>query len=438
MSNPLLDTTSLPRFAEIRPEHALPAVSQLIAEHRRKLDRLLADPAIADFDALVTPLEEMNHELQRVWSPVGHLQAVLEDPGWRDAYNACLPLLTDHGTEIAQNKALFQAFERVVAVMPDDAAAGARALVEQALRDFRLAGVSLPEEQKAEFRQLMQELAAVEAKFDQNLQDATDAWYFHTSDPSVVAGLPQSTLERAQQDAARQGLEGWRLTLDYPTWQAVITHADNRGLRERYYEAWSTRASDQGGNDAWDNSTNIRKILALRHRAAQLTGFNNYAEYSLATKMAARTADVLDFLAELASRTRDAARKEFAEVREFAGLDPEPWDLPYYLEKLKQQKFEVSDEELRRYFPVKRALTGLFELAEKLYGIRLEESESSAGWHETVRYYEVHDDGGEVVGGFYTDLFARDNRFPAKCLRRIRHPAGRLCDICQRACHRVR
>lgn len=166
MSNPLLDTSSLPRFAEIRPEHALPAVSQLISEHRRKLDRLLADPAIADFDALVTPLEEMNHELQRVWSPVGHLQAVLEDPPWRDAYNACLPLLTDHGTEIAQNKALFQAFERVVAAMPADAAAGKRALVEQALRDFRLAGVSLPEEQKAEFRQLMQELAAVQAKFE--------------------------------------------------------------------------------------------------------------------------------------------------------------------------------------------------------------------------------------------------------------------------------
>lgn len=410
MSNPLLDTSSLPRFAEIRPEHALPAVSQLISEHRRKLDRLLADPAIADFDALVTPLEEMNHALQRVWSPVGHLQAVLEDPAWRDAYNACLPLLTDHGTEIAQNKALFQAFERVVAAMPADAAAGKRALVEQALRDFRLAGVSLPEEQKAEFRQLMQELAAVQAKFDQNLQDATDAWYFDTADPAVVAGLPQPTLERARQDAARHGREGWRLTLDYPTWQAVITHADNRGLRERYYRAWSTRASDQGGNEAWDNSTNIRKILALRHRAAQLTGFGNYAEYSLATKMAAKTADVTEFLEELASRTRDAARSEFAEVREFAGLDPEPWDLPYYLEKLKQRKFEVSDEELRRYFPVKRVIAGLFELAEKLYGIRLEESTGSAGWHETVRYYEVRDDGGDVVGGFYTDLFARNGK----------------------------
>jgi oligopeptidase A len=249
MSNPLLDTSSLPRFAEIRPEHALPAVSELIAEHRRKLDRLLADPAIVDFDALVTPLEEMSHELQRVWSPVGHLQAVLEDPGWRDAYNACLPLLTDHGTEIAQNKALFQAFERVAAAMPEGAPAAGRALVEQALRDFRLAGVSLPADRKAEFRQLMQELAAVQAKFDQNLQDATDAWHFHTTDPAVVAGLPQSTLERALVDAAGHGQDGWRLTLDYPTWQAVITHADDRSLRERYYTAWSTRASDQ--NQSW-------------------------------------------------------------------------------------------------------------------------------------------------------------------------------------------
>ena len=191
MSNPLLDTSSLPRFAEIRPEHALPAVSQLIAEHRRNLDALLEGPGAADFDALVTPLEEMHHELQRVWSPVGHLQAVLEDPAWREAYNACLPLLTDHGTEIAQNKALYDAFERVAAAMGSDSPAAARALVEQALRDFRLAGVSLAEESKAEFRRLMQELAAVQAKFDQNLQDATDAWHFHTTEPAVVAGLPQ-------------------------------------------------------------------------------------------------------------------------------------------------------------------------------------------------------------------------------------------------------
>ena len=410
MSNPLLDTSSLPRFADIRPEHALPAVSQLIAEHRRKLDRLLAKPASADFDALVTPLEEMNHELQRVWSPVGHLQAVLEEPGWRDAYNACLPLLTDHGTEVAQNKALFDAFERVAAAMPEDAPAAGCALVEQALRDFRLAGVSLPEEQKAEFRQSMQELAAVQAKFDQNLQDATDAWHLHTRDAAVVAGLPRPTLERALADATRHGQDGWRLTLDYPTWQAVITHADDRGLRERYYKAWSTRASDQGGNVEWDNSANIGKILALRHRAARLTGFDSYAEYSLATKMAGKPTEVLGFLEELASRTREAARREFAEVRQFAGLDPEPWDLPYYLEKLKQAKFEISDEELRCYFPAKRTLDGLFELAEKLYGIRLEESAASAGWHDTVRYYEVRDDGGEIIGGFYTDLFARNGK----------------------------
>ena len=410
MPNPLLDTSSLPRFAEIRPEHALPAVSQLIAEHRRKLERLLEDPAISDFDALVTPLEEMSHELQRVWSPVGHLQAVLEDPAWREAYNACLPLLTEHGTEIAQNKALHQAFERVAATMPAASQAAARALVEQALRDFRLAGVSLPEESKTEFRGLMQELAAVQAKFDQNLQDATDAWHFHTVDPAVVAGLPQPTLERAREEAVRRGQDGWRLTLDYPTWQAVITHADDRSLRERYYRAWSTRASDQGSDARWDNTENIQKILDLRHRAARLTGFGNYAEYSLATKMAAKTADVLDFLEELAARTRAAAAREFAEVRTLAGHDLEPWDVPYYLEKLKQDRFEISDEELRRYFPVDRTLAGLFELAERLYGIRIEQSAETPGWHETVRYYQVRSDDGEIIGGFYTDLFARNGK----------------------------
>ena len=409
MSNPLLDTSSLPRFAEIRPEHALPAVRELIAAHKRKLDDLLEreDPT---FETLVTPLEDMGHELSRVWSPVGHLQAVLDDPAWRDAYNQCLPLLTEHGTEMSQNKTLQQAFEHISANLPDDAPQARRTLVEHALRDFRLAGVALPDEEKAEFRRIMQELAAVQAQFDQNLQDATDSWHFHSEDESLAAGLPEQTRERARRDASSRELDGLWLTLDYPTYHAVMTHADDRELREAFYKAWSTRASDQGGHPQWDNSSNIEKILSLRHRAANLVGFDNYAEYSLATKMAARTDEVIDFLNELSSKTREAARQELAAVQDLAAHPLEAWDSAYYLEKLKQQKYSISDEELRRYFPARKALEGLFELAARLYGVTLERAEGVQVWHSTVQYYEVRDEGGSTLGGFYTDLYARNGK----------------------------
>jgi oligopeptidase A len=407
-NNPLLDTSSLPRFAEIRPEHALPAVTELIAGHRRKLAELL-ELGEMSFDALVTPLEEMGHELGRVWSPIGHLQAVLEDPRWRDAYNECLPLLTEHGTEMAQNKALQQAFESIAGTLPKTAPEARRTLVEHALRDFRLAGVALPEDEKTEFRNIMQELAAVQAHFDQNLQDANDHWFFHTEDEGKLAGLPEQTLERARAEALAHEEQGFRLTLDYPTYHAVMTHAESRELREAFYKAWSTRASDQG-DPQWDNSANIEKILALRHRAAALVGFRNYAEYSLATKMAARTGEVIEFLNELASRTRGAARQELDAVQKIAPQPLEAWDAAFYLEKLKQQKYSIADEELRQYFPASKAQSGLFELAEKLYGVSLEKADDIEGWHGMVDYFHVRDESGSTIGGFYTDLYARNGK----------------------------
>ncbi|HET6628137.1 MAG TPA: M3 family metallopeptidase [Woeseiaceae bacterium] len=410
MSNPLLDVQALPRFADIRPEHALPALTETIAGHRRRLDRLLDDRRARDFDSFVVPLEDMHHELARIWSPIGHLHSVLEDPGWRDAYNACLPLLTEHGTELAQNKALQQVFEQLAGALGPEAPEAQRTLIEKALRDFRLGGVALPEAEKTAFREAMQELAAVQAKFEQNLQDATDSWHLQTDDPELLRGLPEQTLERAKADALLHGESGWRLNLDYPTWQAVITHADDRRLRKRFYDAWSTRASDQGGFGQWDNSGNIERILALRHEIARLVGFANYAEYSLATKMAAKPGDVIDFLNELSERTRAAAERELAAVQELAPEPLEAWDLNYWLEQLKQQKFSIADEVLRQYFPVDKVTAGLFELAEKLYGVRLSRKEGVATWHDTVRYFEVRNESGEAIGGFYTDLYARNGK----------------------------
>jgi oligopeptidase A len=253
----------------------------------------------------------------------------------------------------------------------------------------------------------MQSLAAAQAKFDQNVQDATDSWHFHTSDAANVAGLPNSILDRARSEAAEQKHDGWWLKLDYPNYHAVITHADDRSVREAFYRAWATRASDQGDNDEWDNSEIIELILALRHEAAELVGFDNYAEYSLATKMAGNIEEVLGFLTELAEKSRATAQSELDEIQAITTAPLQAWDVAYYLEKLKMQKYSVSDEELRQYFPASVVKTGLFALAEKLYNISVIENDDVQGWHENVRYYEVKDQEHNTLGGFYTDLYAR-------------------------------
>jgi oligopeptidase A len=410
MSNPLLDTSALPRFGDIAPEDVLPALKKLIAEHRGKLAALLDDPATGDFDTLVTPLEEMSHELSRVWSPVSHLQSVLDASDWREVYNASLPLLTQHSTEISQNSKLQNAFERISDSLSEHVEDAKRSLVDHALRDFRLGGVALPDDKKAEFRGLMQELASVQATFDQNVQDATDSWHFHAEEEADLEGLPAQDLERARRDAGEHGVSGWRLALDSPTYQAVMTHAESRSLRETFYQAWSTRSSDQGADTSFDNSENIRTILRLRHKAAGLVGFDNYAEYSLATKMAVETAEVIEFLRELASRTRATAEREFDNITELASHDLAAWDIAFYTEKLKQQKYAISNDVLRQYFPVSRVLSGLFGVAEKLYGVTIAKRDDVRKWHDNVIYYELREKGGAVIGSFYADFFARKGK----------------------------
>lgn len=410
MSNPLLETDALPRFDELRPEHVKPALEELIAAHRRKLDCLLADPSARDFGSLINPLEEMSHELSRVWSPVSHLQSVLEDPAWREAYNASLPLLTEHATELSQNRKLQEAYQLIAESMPEDATPAMRMLVDKELRDFRLAGVALPDQEKARFKTLMQELATTQARFDQNVQDATDAWHHHTTDAARVAGLPEQIVARARAGAADHDRDGWWFTLDLPTYHAVLTHADDRDLRETFYRAWSTRGSDMGSNAEWDNSAVMERILALRHEAALLVGFSNYAEYSLATKMASDVGEVVDFLTELAGRTREAAQRELDSIQAVADAELQAWDVAYYVERLKQKKYSISDEELRKYFPVSAVKDGLFTLVERLYGITVTQRSDVCTWHESVLYYEVRDKNDTLLGSFYTDLYARNGK----------------------------
>jgi len=409
MNNPLLDTSSLPRFDEIQPEHVLPAIRKLIEENRARLDELLNSSTSPDIDALVAPIEHMDHELGRVWSPVSHLQSVLGSKDWREAYKQALPLLTEYGTELSQNVDLQRAYAEVSKNLPADASEASRSAVDHALRDFHLAGVDLEKSAKDRFKVIMQELAETQANFEHNVQDASDAWTLNITDADNLLGLPEAALTRAADDAKKASLDGWVLSLDYPTYDAVLKHADSRDLREAMYRGWVTRGSDQGRDAKWDNSENIEHILALRHEAANLVGFASYAEYSLATKMADTPDQVIAFMRELSEHSRAAAEQELAELTEFAGTHLEAWDVTYWLEKYKQDKYSVSNEELRAYFPAATVKEGLFALASQLYGVELAVDPGVTTWHDDVRYYNVRQ-GGEVIGGFYTDLFARNGK----------------------------
>jgi len=388
----------------------LPAVEQLIRDHRQKLNTLLDDQSDLNFESLVVPVELMEHELGRVWSPVTHLQSVLGSRDWRNAYNQALPLLTEHGTEISQNAKLQSAYAGVEASLGEAAGEARRSAVEHALREFHLAGVDLPEADKDRFKEIMQSLAAAQASFEHNIQDATDAWSLHIQDIEELSGIPKQAMERAAEHAQEKQLEGWLWALDYPSYDSIMTHAHNRQLREIFYRAWSTRGSDQGDSAAWDNSENIISILALRHEAANLVGFESYADYSLATKMAGSSDEVLNFLRELSARSRNAAERELADLQDFAGMQLQPWDLTFWLEKYKQSRFSVSNEELRQYFPARTVINGLFALAGRLYGVELIELNDVAMWHEDARYFAVRNDVDEVIGGFYIDIYARNGK----------------------------
>ena len=408
--NPLLDHASLPRFDRISPDDVLPAVQHMIAEHRARLDALLEGAAAADVDSLVMPVELMDHELGRMFSPVSHLQSVLGSPEWREAYNSALPLLTEHGTEISQNERLQKAYAAVRERLPAQAGPQVRSAIDHALRDFHLAGVDLEPEAKDRFKAIMQELARTKATFEHNVQDASDQWFLHIENEDELEGLPAQAMQRAAAAAQTRGLDGWLFSLDYPTYDAVMKHASSRDLRERLYRGWVTRGSEQGEHPEFDNSGNIERILALRHEAANLVGYPTYAHYSLATKMAESPEQVLAFLRELASHSRAAGERELAALTKLAGHSLAPWDVAFWLEKYKQAEFSISNEALRAYFPVSAVKPGLFALASQLYGIRLERDDSVATWHEDASYFRVLDEDGSEIGGFYTDLYARNGK----------------------------
>ena len=402
--NPLLEGATLPRFGSISAEHIRPAVEQVLADQRRRVETLAADKAPS-----IEWLRETERLLERVhdvWNPVAHLNSVASSPSLREAYNECLASVTAFFSDLGLNEELYARFETLGANVNSEPESE---LIRQSLRDFRLAGVALTGEAKQQFRDVSLELAAKQAAFEQNLMDATDAFSYRETDIAALSGLPEQVLERARANAVEDGLDGWLLKLDPPTYQSVMTHADSAALRARYYRAWVTRASDQGEGE-WDNGPLIEQILALRQRMARLLGFDNFAALSLAKKMAESEEHVLEFLEDLAARTRGFAEKELEGIERFAGRSLEAWDLAYYSEKLKQQTFRIGDEELRAYFPVPRVLDGLFGLAERLFGIRIRETGGPELWHQTARIFSITNVDGTPVGTLITDFYARPNK----------------------------
>ena len=416
-ANPLLAGAPLPAFSAIRPEHVLPAIETLLAEYRGRIEALTAAEAPKDFEHVMLEQERLEQRLAQAWAPVSHLHSVADTPQLREAYSKALEKITEFSSELGQNRALFEAVDGIARAPGFEQAPRAhRAAVEHALRDFRLAGVALEEPARTRFREIANELAQVGTDFANAVLDASDAWHEHITDERDLAGIPESGRAVLREYARERELEGFLVTLKQPSVQAVLTYADNRALRERVYWAYQTRASDQGPDAGkFDNSPRIEKILALRHEAARLLGFANAAEESLATKMAESPQAVLDFLHDLVRRAKPVAQRELDELRAFArgnlGINTlESWDVAYAAEKLRRARYELDEEELKPYFPAPAVMEGLFGLAEKLYGIRLQARQGVDVWHRDVRYYDVLDAHGEAIAGCYLDLYARTGK----------------------------
>lgn len=413
--NPLIDYPDLPPFSEIRPEHVKPAVEQLIADGRQRIETVLKAGDVG-YQALVAALDEEDDRLGKAFGPVAHLNAVAQNEALREAYNACLPLLSEYGTEVGQNSALFAAYQ----ALHDSAEFAAlneaqRKDIDNTLRDFRLSGVALGEEDKRRYMENAKRLSELTTQYENQLLDATQNWKKHVTDEQELEGLPETALAGTADRARAEGLDGWLLTLDFPVYLAVMSHARNRALREEMYRAFTTRASDQGPDAGrFDNGPVMDEILALRDAQAKLLGFGSYAEKSLATKMARSVDEVMHFLHDLAFKAKPQAEKELRELQDFAAeqgaTDLQPWDIGFWSERLREARYDLSDEALRPWFPAEKVIDGMFAVVGKLFGIRFRQRHDVDTWHTDVCFFELVDDDGSVRAAFYLDMYARTGK----------------------------
>ncbi|MES2365992.1 MAG: M3 family metallopeptidase [Pseudomonadota bacterium] len=412
--NPLLDFSALPRFTQIKPEHVTPAVDTLLEENKALVERLASATEAPTWKTFVQPMEDANERLSRAWGPVSHLNSVMNNPELREVYNANLPKLTQYYAEMSQNLDLFAKFKALkesAGYMTLNPAQ--KKIIDNELRGFRLGGAELPEHLKPRFLEIQEALAKLSAKFEENLLDATNAFSLFVEDEATLAGLPDDVKQAAREAAERDGKPGWKLTLHGPSYMPVMQYADNRALREQIYRAYVTRASEFGPPEL-DNTDLITQIVNLRREDAVMLGFASYAEESLATKMAETPQQVKDFLNELGARAKPHAQRDMDELREFArtelGLaDLQAWDATYASEKLRVARYAFSDQEVKQYFPETQVLPGMFKLVETIYGLDIRASQCEA-WHPDVKFFDIRDRSGSLIGQFYLDLYAREHK----------------------------
>ncbi|KVV45571.1 oligopeptidase A [Burkholderia ubonensis] len=419
-TNPLLDFSGLPRFGEIRPEHVTPALDTLLADAKRAVDAASASATPATWADVVEAVERATEPLGRAWGVVGHLNAVADTPELRAAYGENLPRVTEFWSSVGQNLALYEKYKAIAASAEYATLSVERKkILDNALRDFRLSGAELPEDRKPRFAELQEQQAALSKAFSDHVLDATNAYAHVAQDEAELAGLPGDAIEAAREAAQKDGKDGWKFTLHFPSYFPVLQYADNRALRETLYRAYATRASELGpqyggGNAEWDNTAIVADELKLRREEAQMLGYRNFAEVSLAPKMAESPQQVVAFLEDLATRARPHADQDWDELRAFAakelGLaELAPWDVAYAAEKLRQQRYAFSENEVKQYFPEPAVLKGLFTVTETLFGVRIKADDAPV-WHKDVRFFRVENRDGSLVAQFYLDLYAREGK----------------------------
>jgi oligopeptidase A len=418
--NPLLDFSGLPRFGEIRPEHVTPALDVLLANASAAVERAAQPMTPAQWSDVVEPVERVTEPLSRAWGVIGHLNAVADTPELRAVYGENLPRVTEFWSSVGQNLALYEKYKAITNHNSFQLLTSERKkILDNALRDFRLSGAELPEDQKPRFAELQERQAALAKAFSDHVLDATNAYAFYATDESELAGLPEDVIAAAREAAERENKEGYKFTLHFPSYFPVLQYSENRAMRETMYRAYVTRASELGpvyggGKPEWDNTAIVDEQLKLRAEEAKMLGYNNFAEVSLTPKMAETPAQVMSFLEDLATRARPHAEKDWQELREFAsselGLTQlEPWDMAFAAERLRQKRYSFSENEVKQYFPEDFVLKGLFKVTETLFGVRIRD-DSAPVWNDDVRFFRVENADGTLVAQFYLDLYAREGK----------------------------
>ena len=415
--NPLLQKNTLPPFDKILVRHIEPAIDYIIDKNRKELKDIIKNTKNYTWKNFFQKIENMEDRLQRVWSPVSHLHSVADNNELRKAYNNCLTKLSNYSTEMGQNIDLFKTYDIFSKKSSfKNLSKSQKKIINNSIRDFRLSGIDLNIESKKIYKKIQNKLSELQTKFEENLLDATHAWKKHITDKNELSGIPDSVIALASETAKKENKEGWLFTLEAPFYIPVMKYADSSALRKEMYWAYTTRASEIGPNAGeFDNTKIMYDILEYRTKKSELLGFKNFANYSLETKMAKSTDEVLNFLTNLVDRTKKYAINEFKELEEFtsrlSGINNlKAYDILYYSEKLKQKKFSISQEELRRYFPIKQVINGLFSITKKLYDIEIRKRSGVQVWNNDVEFFDILDNKGIIIASFFLDLFSRQHK----------------------------